>query len=70
MTIKTLLTNEITNDPHAKAISARWALFVFAALVGDFFVPYCLPQDTVLVDAIGQVLAVGSEENPRSTQRS
>ena len=39
MTIKTLLTNEITNDPHAKAISASWVLFEFAARAGDFVVP-------------------------------
>lgn len=40
MTIKTLLTNEITTDPHAKAISASWMLFVSAARGGDLVVPY------------------------------
>lgn len=44
MTIKTLLTNEIANDSHAKAISASWALFVFAARVGDLLVPTDYPQ--------------------------
>jgi uncharacterized membrane protein YdcZ (DUF606 family) len=50
VTITTLLTNEITNDPHAKAISAWWALFVFAALVGGIFFCHCSP---LLAPALG-----------------